>query len=202
MRSSPRSTIWRARGDGARSCERPCEPPWTGADVRGGSAGRRAFSARADRHGATIPPPGWIDSAPATRGGSDDAVLVLLDTTVLIDYLRGRPAVERVDALFDHGDTPCTSPVNVEEIVRGLRAQETSAVEQLFDGLRVIPLGRAEGRLAGAWRREFAASGTTLSQADCLIAAAARTAGAILATGNPRHFPMQGIKVEHWLAGG
>ena len=28
-------------------------------------------------------------------------MLVLLDTTVLIDYLRGRPAVGRVNALLD-----------------------------------------------------------------------------------------------------
>ena len=34
---------------------------------------------------------------------------VLLDTTVLIDYLRGKPAVERVNALLAGGDTVCTS---------------------------------------------------------------------------------------------
>ena len=128
-------------------------------------------------------------------------MLVLLDTTVLIDFLRGRPAVERVDALLDRGDTPCTSPVNVEEIVRGLRAPEAAAVQQLFDGLHVVPIGRAEGSRAGAWRREFATRGATLSQADCLIAAAAHAAGALLATGNPRHFPMGGIEVEHWPVG-
>ena len=126
---------------------------------------------------------------------------MLLDTTVLIDYLRGRPAVERVTSLLAHGDTLCTSPVNVEEIVRGLRVPEADAVEQLFDGLRVVPIGRAEGRQAGQWRRQFSALGITLSQADCLIAASARAAGAILATGNPRHFPMSGIEVQHWPVG-
>ena len=65
-------------------------------------------------------------------------MLVLLDTTVLIDYLRGKPAVERVDALLARGDTPCTSPVNVEEIVRGLRASEAAAAERLFDGLHMV----------------------------------------------------------------
>lgn len=128
-------------------------------------------------------------------------MLVLLDTTVLIDYLRGRPVVERVNALLARGDTLCTSPVNVEEITRGLREAETTVVEQLFDGLRVVPITRAEGRQAGRWRRHFAAQGVTLSQADCLIAAAAFAAAAVLATGNPRHFPMRGIKVEHWPVG-
>ena len=128
-------------------------------------------------------------------------MLVLLDTTVLIDYLLGRPAVQRVTSLLAHGGTPCTSPVNVEEIIRGLRAPEAVAVEKLFDGLRIVPIGRAEGWQAGEWRRQFATQGTTLSQADCLIAAAARAVGAILATGNPRHFPMSGIEVQHWPVG-
>ena len=128
-------------------------------------------------------------------------MLVLLDTTVLIDYLRGRPVVKRIEAMVDRGDVLCTSPVNVEEIVRGLRTGESSAVDSFFDGLRVVPIGRPEGRQAGEWRRRFAARGTTLSQADCLIAAAAHAAAAVLATGNPRHFPMTEIEVEHWPVG-
>ena len=36
---------------------------------------------------------------------------------------------------------------------------------------------------------------------DCLVAAAAHAAAAVLATGNPRHFPMTEIEVEHWPVG-
>ena len=128
-------------------------------------------------------------------------MLVLLDTTVLIDYLRGQPAVDRVNALLARGDTPCTSAVNVEEITRGLRASEAAAAESLFDGLRVLPIRQPEGQQAGKWRRQFAAQGVTLSQADCLIAAAAHAVDAVLATGNPRHFPMGGLEVKHWPVG-
>ncbi len=110
-------------------------------------------------------------------------MLVFLDTTVLIDHLRGRPVVGRVSGLVERGDVLCTSPVNVEELVRGLRSSETPAVDHLFDGLRVVPIGRREGRQAGEWPRGFAARGTTLSQADCLMAAAAHAAAAVLATG-------------------
>ena len=109
-------------------------------------------------------------------------MLVLLNTTVLIDCLRGKPAVERVNALLARGDTLCTTPVNVEEIIRGLREPETAVVDQLFDGLRAVPVGRAEGWQAGVWRRQFAARVAKLSQADCLIAAAAHTVAAVLAT--------------------
>jgi predicted nucleic acid-binding protein len=41
----------------------------------------------------------------------------------------------------------------------------------------------------------------TLSQADCLVAAAAAGVGARLATGNPRDFPMKGLLVDHWPVG-
>jgi predicted nucleic acid-binding protein len=46
-----------------------------------------------------------------------------------------------------------------------------------------------------------AARGRTLTQADCLIAAAALTLGGQLATGNPKDFPMRELTVDHWPAG-
>ena len=128
---------------------------------------------------------------------------LLLDTTVLIDVLRGRPGtVERLHRAADDGETLWTSAVNVEETVRGLRAIEADASQRLFDGLRIAPLGREEGALAGDWRRAFAERGVTLAQADCLVAAAAVGIGAVLATGNARDFPMDGLEVEVWAPGG
>lgn len=96
---------------------------------------------------------------------------------------------------------PATSAINVEEVVRGLRAREQGIVDRLIDGLHVLSIGRAEAELAGRWRREQAAGGMTLHQADCLIAAAAVTAGAALATGNPKDFALPGLLVQHWPVG-
>ena len=126
----------------------------------------------------------------ATLAGRAEArqadMLHVLDTTVLIDYLRGRPAVARVTALVDRGIRPATTVVNVEEIVRGLRAAERDVAHRLFDGLIVLPITSEVAWRAGDWRREHAAAGVTLWQADCLIAAACVTAGAPLVTGNPK----------------
>jgi predicted nucleic acid-binding protein len=125
--------------------------------------------------------------------------LVLLDTTVLIDLLRGRrDAVDRLSALRDAGDAPGACAVNVEETVRGLRPADQEPARRLFRGLRIVPLGEPEGWQAGEWRRKHAARGRTLAQADCLVAAAALTAGGRLATGNPKDFPMRELAVEHW----
>lgn len=127
---------------------------------------------------------------------------VLLDTTVVIDLLRGRPgAIARLRALRDGGDVAYACAITVEETVRGLRPDEDAHTRRLFSGLRRAPLSDQEGWRAGDWRREFAARGQTLSQADCLVAAAAVSVGGRLATGNPRDFPMDGLSVEHWPAG-
>jgi predicted nucleic acid-binding protein len=126
---------------------------------------------------------------------------VLLDTTVLIDALRGRHAADRLRSLRRRGDTPFVCAINVEEVFRGLRRSEERLAERLISGLRVAPLGDTEGRRAGIWRRTFASRGRTLSQADCLVAAAAAGIGGRLATGNPKDFPMREVAVEHWPSG-
>ena len=126
---------------------------------------------------------------------------LLLDSTVLIDALRGRSAAGRVAGLRRTGTEPWACVISVEEIWRGLRPGERARAERLFNGLRLAPLGVAEGIRAGVWRRKFAERGVTLHQADCLIAAAADGIGAPLATANVRDFPMTEIDVQHWPAG-
>ena len=126
---------------------------------------------------------------------------LLLDTTVLIDALRGREAAERLRKLRGEGPPPYVCAINVEEVWRGTRSGEEEAVARLLRGLRIAPLGRGEGERAGRWRVHFATSGVTLSQADCLIAAAAVGVGARLATGNPRDFPMDELEIENWPVG-
>lgn len=121
---------------------------------------------------------------------------------MLIDALRGRRAVDRMRDLRARGERPFVCAVTVEEIWRGARRSEESAIGRLLGGLRIAPLGREEGERAGSWRREFAARGITLGQADCLIAAAAVGVGARLATGNPDDFPMPELEVEDWPVGG
>jgi predicted nucleic acid-binding protein len=127
--------------------------------------------------------------------------IVLLDTTVLIDALRGRPAADRLMSLRRAGDTLMTSPINVAEVFRGLMPREENIARRLFAGLRVVPIGAVEGEQARRWRRDHARRGVTLSQADCLVAATALGVGATLATGNVKDYPMREIVVEHWPVG-
>ena len=105
-------------------------------------------------------------------------------------------------ALRRGGDVPWICAINVEEVWRGLRAQEEEPAGRLLDGLRLAAPGAPPKRAARApRRRQFAERGITLSQADCLIAAAAVGVGVPLATGNPKDFPMEEVEVEHWPVG-
>ena len=126
---------------------------------------------------------------------------LLLDSTVLIDALRGHPAGPRLIRLRRRGVEPWVCAISVEEIWRGLRPGEEGAARRLFNGLRLAPIGVAQGMQAGIWRRTYAEQGVTLHQTDCLIAAAAEGIGATLATANVRDFPMQEVLVEHWPVG-
>jgi predicted nucleic acid-binding protein len=128
---------------------------------------------------------------------------IVLDTTAVIDILRARPgAVSRYFALEAAGDLPHVCAVTAEEVSAGLRPNERDAASRMFEGAGIAPLGVAEGRLAGSWRREHRKKGRTLSQADALIAAAAVGIGARLATGNAKDFEMiEGLVVEHWPVG-
>jgi len=123
---------------------------------------------------------------------------LLLDSTVLIDALRGREAARRLAGLRRVGTEPWVCAISVEEIWRGLLPREEPIARRLFSGLRLAPLGVSEGVRAGTWRREFARRGVTLHQADCLIAAAALGVDAALATANVADFPMPELTVELW----
>lgn len=107
--------------------------------------------------------------------------------------------MRRVTELLDRDAVLVTTAINVEEIVRGLRPTEIDPAQRLFGGLVVLPVTAQGAWVAGQWRRDYAARGVTLSQPDCLIAAAVQGAGGTLVTGNPKDFPM--CEVVHWPVG-
>ena len=126
---------------------------------------------------------------------------VLLDTTVVIDLLRGGLVRSRGCERFARPATFLTRVRSMSKRRCAGYARVRTSRRGLFAGLREAPLGDTEGWRAGEWRRDFAARGRTLTQADCLVAAAALSAGGRLATGNPRDFPMAELTVEHWPTG-
>ena len=112
---------------------------------------------------------------------------VVLDTTVLIDVLRGDVAAKRWLAGMD--EVPTCSEISRIEVIRGLRSAERSAAETLFAGLDWAEVTQPIARLAGELGRQYRAA-HGLAVADLVIAATTRHVGAVLATHNLRHYPM------------
>ena len=113
---------------------------------------------------------------------------VLLDTTVLIDLLRGNPAAR--EYLSRLTEVPFASVVTRVEILRGLRAAERDATERLFDALKWAGVDEVVARRAGELGRRWDRHRSGMALADLIIAATAEQLAAELATSNVRHFPM------------
>lgn len=111
----------------------------------------------------------------------------VLDSTVLVDHLRGHERATDWLAALDA--VPLCSEVSRAEVLVGVRSDEREAVEALFDAIDWVPVDEAVARRAGELGRRFRAS-HRLGAADLLIAATAEEHRATLATSNVRHFPM------------
>lgn len=113
---------------------------------------------------------------------------VLLDTCILIDYLRGRPdAIGFVEAL---DGPPVVSALTVAELFAGVRdGRERAELDRLTAACRVVPLDANLATEGGLLFRRFRAS-HGIDLIDALIAASALSVEAPLATLNRKHFPM------------
>ena len=126
----------------------------------------------------------------------------LLDTTVLIDHLRGRkPAVDYITGIAQQGHQLCVCCINIAELYSGLSVEQGASARKLMDSLGYCDITSEIAMQAGAYRYEFAQRGISLSVADTLIAAAARANEAVIVTANVRDYPMKDIEVRQYLTG-
>ncbi len=118
------------------------------------------------------------------------AQLILIDTDVLIDYLRGYPqATHWLESL---NQPLCISTITIAELYAGVRDdQERETLDGFLDAFEWVVVDGEIGKQAGLSRRDYGKShGTGL--ADAVIAACAQAANARLATLNTRHVPLFG----------
>lgn len=118
----------------------------------------------------------------------------LIDTDVLIEYLRGR---ERAAKFLEGMEGELMiSAVTVAELSSGVRAgDEMDALDEFLSAFQVIPVDDQLARRGGLIRQQYHPShGTGL--ADALIAATALDRQAPLVTFNQRHYPMLSSVVQ------
>ena len=117
--------------------------------------------------------------------------MLLVDTSVLIDHLRGDArAVGRLRTALDAGDELWSVVVTRTEILAGARAPELDAIAGLFRHLQWLEVTSDLADAAGGLAARYLRSHPGIDTVDYLIAAAAQHLGAELLTQNVRDFPM------------
>ena len=128
----------------------------------------------------------------------------MLDTDISSYIIRKRP--ESVQARFREveGGQLCISAVSEAELLYGVKAKGSpralaAMVADFLRRLTVLDWSRAAAQHYADIRAKLEPAGTPIGNMDLLIAAHARSAGAVLVTNNQKHFlRVPGLKVENW----
>ena len=117
--------------------------------------------------------------------------MILLDSSVAIDYLRDRTdAVRVVESLALTAEWIGASEIVRFEILAGIRPAEVEGVEAFFAQLGWVAVDEPISRRAAALARQHRPAFGGIEDADYLIAATALELEARLLTASVRHFPM------------
>ena len=113
---------------------------------------------------------------------------ILIDTDVLIDFLRGHDkAVAFVNEFFSR---IILSPIVVAELYAGVKGNaELTVLEDFISLFRVVPLTAEIAKIGGLYKRDFGKS-HGVGLADAILAATADTEKAELKTLNVKHYQM------------
>ena len=122
-------------------------------------------------------------------------MILLLDTTVLLDVLRARLNRRSVlSELVAGGHILATAAINIGEVYSGMRPGEEARTEAFLSSLHCYPITGAVARRAGSLKSAWARKGKTLSLADMIVAATALEHGLSLMTDNHKDFPLPELR--------
>ena len=115
--------------------------------------------------------------------------MMIADTDMLIDYLRGHsPVADHIALELERGHLGTTA-VTRFELLAGVRtAKEQRIVTQLLAPLPCLPLDDAAADMAAEIRRTLEGQGQGIGMGDSLIAGITVANKGVLLTRNQRHF--------------
>ena len=113
---------------------------------------------------------------------------VILDTSVVIDVLRGSAAA--VTYVLGLEEAPTCSEVTRTEVLRGARSNERTRTERLFSTLRWCGVDEQIARRAGEIGRRWRRNHQGIATANLIIASTAVELELAVATLNTKRFPM------------
>lgn len=128
----------------------------------------------------------------------------MLDTDISSTIIRKRPESVRARFREAEGAQLCISVVSEAELLYGMKAKGSpralaAMVADFLRRLTVLDWSRAAAQHYADIRAKLESAGAPIGNMDLLIAAHARSAGAVLVTNNQKHFlRVPGLKVENW----
>ena len=123
---------------------------------------------------------------------------MLIDTDVLIDFLRGND--KAIAFIGEFSDQIILSPIVIAELYAGVRGDDELSVLENFVALfPVVPIDHEVTKKGGFYKRDFGRS-HGVGLADAILAATADKENAELTTLNVKHYPMiKGLKPAYLL---
>jgi predicted nucleic acid-binding protein len=117
--------------------------------------------------------------------------VILVDSNVVVEVLRGRPSARdwMVEERRRSGRL-AASVLTVTELTGGMRSSERSVVTALLGTFDLLAVDELTAHRAGELFRRFRRSHQGIDVVDYVVAATAQLHGLELATLNVRHFPM------------
>jgi hypothetical protein len=119
----------------------------------------------------------------------------LLDTGILIRYLRQSPGYDGLLGDLHQRSSLVISAYTRLEIIRGMREPERELTLELLNRMITMPVDIQNADLAGELIRAWREKGFVLSDGDAIIAATGMNLDLELVTTNGRHFPMPELVV-------
>ncbi len=129
---------------------------------------------------------------------------MILDTSFLIDMLRGAPAMEDWERTLEDQGASMATAISVMELwegtlLAGASQEERNHVNGLLSDLRVIGFDSQSARRAAEIEVELVERGTPIDLEDVMIAGIAKAHDEPVLTGNPAHFErVDGLVVESY----
>lgn len=115
--------------------------------------------------------------------------MIVADTDVLIDFLKGKGEVDRVYKALEE-KILSTTAISSFELLSGLipASKQEEAVKNLLGAIEIIPLSPESAARAAELNRELRAAGRAIGMADSLIAGICLVHNRSLLTRNKKHF--------------
>ena len=130
--------------------------------------------------------------------------MILIDTDVCIELLNGNKKV--LQRRNEYDDPIGISFMSVAELYYGAEkssnpSKNHSLVEALLLSLEIVQTDLSILKRFGMIKAPLVRSGTTIADADILVAATAMEKGSKLITGNMKHFQrIPGLVLENWTS--